>query len=110
MLDLIEGNRMQAINISISSSAKKFIMEKGITDITFDLEIIEPAGCSLGIVKEIEPVYRAAENADQYFCIEAENIRIYISRQIKILGPLWLTTEGFWKMKRLNLSGATIPI
>ncbi|MBN1930607.1 MAG: hypothetical protein JW786_03240 [Desulfobacterales bacterium] len=110
MDDLIEGNRMQAINISISSSAKNFIMKRGITDITFDLEILEPAGCSLGIVKEIEPAYRAAENVDRYYYTEVENIRIYISRQIKIVGPLRLTTEGFWKLKRLYLSGATIPL
>ena len=85
-------------------------MKKGITDITFDMEIVEPAGCSLGIVKEIEPAYRAVKNIDRYHYIKVEDIRIYISRQIKIVGPLRLTTEGFWKMKRLALNGATIPI
>ncbi len=33
-----------------------------------------------------------------------------ISREIKILGPLTLDTEGFWKIKRLCLNGATVPI
>jgi len=101
---------METKNISISSSAKKFMEERGIEDVTFSLAVMEPAGCSLGIIKEIEPVYEAVENASQYLHFHTEGKHIFISREIKILGPLTITTEGFWKMKRLALSGVTVPL
>ena len=82
----------------------------GIVDITFNLKVLETVGCCMGIVKEIEPVYRAVKNASRYRYFQAEGKHVFISRDIKILGPLTLTTEGFWKMKRLALEGATIPI
>ena len=84
--------------------------EKGIGDVTFNLKVIEPAGCSLGIVKEIEPVYESVENASGYLYFQVEGRHIFISREIKILGPLTITTEGLWKMKRLALSGVTVPL
>ena len=104
------GQMMGTKNISISSSARKFMEERGIEDVTFNLKVMEPAGCSLGIVKEIEPFYEAVENASQYLHFHAEGKHIFISREIKILGPLAITTEGFWKMKRLALRGATVPL
>lgn len=96
-------------NISISSSARKFMEERGIEDVTFNL-IEEPVGCCIGIVKEIEPVYEAVENASQYLYFHTKGKHVFISREIKILGPLTITTEGFWKMKRLALNGVTVPL
>ncbi|MBW1911000.1 MAG: hypothetical protein JRJ11_15930 [Deltaproteobacteria bacterium] len=101
---------MQNTSISISSSAKKFVEERGIKDVTFNLKVMEPAGCSLGIVKEIEPVYEAVEEASNYRYFQVEGIHVFVSREIKILGPLTITTEGLWKIKRLALRGATIPL
>ena len=104
------GKVMQNTSISINSSAKKFIEERGIKDVTFNLKVMEPAGCSLGIVKEIEPVYEAVEEASNYRYFQVEGIHVFVSREIKILGPLTITTEGLWKIKRLALRGATVPL
>lgn len=82
----------------------------GIQDVTFRLKILEAAGCCVGIVKEIEPVYQAVENATNYRYFKVGDKHIYVSRYIRILRPLTLTTEGIWKMKRLALDGATIPL
>ena len=71
---------------------------------------MKPVGCCVGIVKEIEPTYQAVKNASNYRFLMAEGKKIYISRDIKIVGPLTLTTEGFWKIKRLALDGVIIPI
>ncbi len=101
---------MQAMNISISPSAKKFMEERGIENVTFNLKVVEPAGCSLGIVKEIEPVYDAVEDASRYRYFQVEGRHVFISLEIKILGPLTITTEGIWKLKRLALTGATVPL
>ena len=98
------------MNISISPSAKKFMDERGIEDVTFNLKVIEPAGCALGIVKEIEPVYEPVEDASGYRYFQVEGRHVFVSREIKVLGPLTITTEGIWKMKRLALSGATVPL
>ena len=84
--------------------------ERRIEDVTFNLKVIEPAGCSLGIVKEIEPVYEAVEDASGYRHFHVEGKHLYVSREIKIMGALTLTTEGIWKMKRLALRGATVPL
>jgi hypothetical protein len=84
--------------------------ERGIEDVTFNLKVIEPAGCALGIVKEIEPVYESVVDASRYRHYQVEGRHIFISREIKLLGPLTITTEGLWKMKRLALSGATVPL
>ena len=97
-------------NMSIRPSAKKFMEERGIEDVTFNLKVEEPAGCCVGIVKEIEPLYEAVEDASRYRYFETEGKHVFISKEIKILGPLTLTTEGFWRMKRLALIGATVPI
>lgn len=84
--------------------------ERGIEDVTFNLKVIEPAGCSLGIIKEIESVYEPVEDASRYLYFQVEGRHVFISRDIKVLGPLTITTEGLWKMKRLALSGATVPL
>ena len=95
--------------MKISKSANKFIREQNIVDVTFNLIEQEVAGCCIGIVKEIKPVYEAPADASNYRYFQAEGCHIFISRKIKILGPLTLTTEGLWK-KQLFLSGATVPI
>jgi len=100
---------MKNLNIKISSSAKKFICERDIEDVTFNLIEQDVAGCCIGIAKEIKPVYKTPANASNYRYVQVEGYHFFISRKIKILGPLTLTTEGLWK-KRLFLSGATVPI
>lgn len=95
--------------MKISKSAKKFIQERDIEDVTFNLIEQDVAGCCIGIAKEIQPVYKAPADASNYRYFQAEGCHIFISRKIKILGPLTLTTEGLWK-KQLFLSGATVPI
>ena len=97
-------------NIVIKPSAKKFMDEKGIEDVTFNLRVEEPVGCALGIIKEIEPLYEAVKDASRYRYFRAEGKHVFISKEIKIMGPLTLTTEGFWRMKRLALRGATVPL
>jgi hypothetical protein len=96
--------------MSIRPAAKRFMDEKGIEDVTFNLRVEEPAGCCVGIIKEIEPLYEAVKDASRYRYFQAEGKHVFISKDIKILGPLILTTEGFWKMKRLALRGATVPL
>jgi hypothetical protein len=98
------------MQISISDSALDFMRQRDIQDVTFDHKIITPTGCCVGIVKEIEPTYRAVKNASNYRYFKAEGKHVFVSRHIKIVGPLTLTTEGFWKIKRLALDGVTIPI
>lgn len=100
---------MEKLVKKITNSAKKFMEERNIQDVTFRLIEDEVAGCCVGILREIEPVYRAPENASGYRYCEVEGWHIFISRKIKIMGPLTLTTEGLWK-KKLFLSGATVPI
>jgi hypothetical protein len=100
---------MGYLKTTISKSAQKFIREKKIKDVTFKLIESDVVGCCVGIVKDIEPVYEAPNNASTYRYCQVEDFHIFISRKIKILGPLTLTTEGIWK-KRLFLNGASIPI
>lgn len=95
--------------LKISESARKFMQEHQIEDVTFNLLEQDVTGCCLGMVKEIQPVYRAPRNAAGYRYFQAEGCHIFISRQIKLLGPLTLTTEGLFK-KRLCLCGATVPL
>jgi hypothetical protein len=99
-----------AQRIKITDSAKRFMESRGIQDVTFNLKVLEPAGCCLGIVKEIEPLYRAVEDASRYRYFQSEDLHVFVSKEIKIMGPLTLGTEGFWKAKRLALRGATVPL
>lgn len=100
---------MGYLKTTISKSAQNFIKEKNIQEVTFNLIENEVAGCCVGIVKDIEQVYTAPKNAAGYRYCQTEGFHIFISRKIKIVGPLTLTTEGIWK-KRLFLNGATVPI
>ena len=100
---------MSHFSIKISKSAKKFIQEKAIKDVTFNLIESDVAGCCVGIVKEIEPVYQAPENAAGYRYCQVEGHHIFIARKIKIHKSLTLTTEGIFR-KRLCLTGAMVPI
>jgi hypothetical protein len=100
---------MGYLKTKISKSAKKFIKEKKIKDVTFKLIESDVAGCCVGIVKDIKPVYKAPKNASSYRYCQTDGFHIFISRKIKIMGPLTLTTEGLWK-KRLFLQGASVPI
>ena len=98
------------MKIKISNKAMKFIQERRIKDITFKLTELDVAGCCVGVVKDIEPEYCAPKDASGYQYIQADGYHVFISRKIRIIGPLTLTTEGFWNSKRLSLSGATVPI
>ena len=100
---------MKTLNIKISKSAKRFILEKGIEDVTFNLFEAEVTGCCVGVVKEITPEYKAPVDASGYRYCRVEDFHIFIARKIKILGSLKLTTEGLFK-KRLFLLGANPPI
>jgi len=100
---------MKTLNIKISKSAKRFIRQKGIEDVTFNLFEAEVAGCCVGVVKEITPEYKAPVDASGYRYCRVEDFHIFIARKIKILGSLKLTTEGLFK-KRLFLLGANPPI
>jgi hypothetical protein len=98
------------MKIKISNRAKKFIQDRNIKDVTFILKELDVTGCCVGIAKEIEPVYKAPKDASGYKYIHIDGYHVFISRKIRILGPLTLTTEGFWKLKRLYLNGATVPL
>ncbi len=98
------------MKIKISKTARKFLQEKGIGEVTFNLFESDVAGCCLGIVKEIVSKHEAPKDASSYRYVQADGYHIFISRNIKILGPLTLATEGAWKMKRLSLNGVTVPL
>lgn len=98
------------MSLKITPLAKKFMEKKGIEDVTFKLLVYRPVGACVGIVKEIEAVHEAPAIAFKYRYSHVDGFHIYISREIKILGPLTVTLDGFWKMKRLGLNGATIPL
>jgi hypothetical protein len=97
------------LNLKVSDSAKNFFQQQGVADVTFNLVESEVSGCCIGFVREIEPVYRAPENASGYRYCKAEGFHVFIAREIKLSERLTLTTEGVWR-KKLCLTGATIPI
>jgi hypothetical protein len=92
----------------ITESARKLMEEKGIDTVTFRL-IEDTLGCCVGVLKEIEPLYEAPRDASEYLYLKSEGRHIFVSRRIRIIGPLKLTTEGIWN-KRLCLSGVTVPL
>ena len=98
------------MEIKVTYKAKQFIQQRKIKDVTFELKELDINGCCIGIAKEIEPVYEAPRDASGYKYINADGYHVFISRNIRILGPLTLTTEGVWKLRRLYLNGATVPI
>jgi len=100
---------MENTNVKISRSAEKFIRENGIKDVTFNLFESDVSGCCVGIVKDIIPKYCAPSDAQGYRYFRVDDFYIFVSRKIKILGPLKLTTEGLLK-KKLCLVGAIPPI
>ena len=81
--------------------------EMGITDVTFNL-IEYDVPNTMGIIKEIEPVYHAPENATGYRFFRMGKICVFIDRNIVITGPIVLKTEGFFG-KKLALGGAKTP-
>ncbi len=99
---------MDKPTIEITDSARKFMDAGGIDTVTFRL-FEERVGCCLGVVKEIEAVHAGPKDTADYLCHRTEGRRIFISRRIRIIGPLKLATEGLWR-KRLCLSGATVPL
>jgi hypothetical protein len=94
----------------ITKAAKKYMEKHGIRDVTFKLVHYNPVGCCIGIVKEIEAYPGAPDNACHYKYLQADGYHVFISRAIRILGPLSLTMHGFWRFKRLGLEGAGIPL
>jgi len=96
---------MENTNVKITKSAEKFIRENGIKDVCFNIVECDVAGCCIGMVKDIVPEYSAPSDAQGYRYFRVEDFYIFVSRRIKILGPLKLTTEGLFK-KKLCLHGA----
>ncbi len=102
---------MRHKNFSISRSAKDFIEKKNIENATFNLKVLKPkGGCCLSIAKDIEPVYEVANDPRLYNEFQVDGKRFFIAKEIRIVGPIKLVTEGFGYFKRLALSGVLIPI
>ena len=97
------------LKIKISKSARRFLHEKGVEDITFNLIEIDVAGCCIGVAKEIVPVYEAPPNASGYRYAQVDGHTVYVARKIKVMNPLTLSTEGIFR-KQLCLEGALVPI
>ncbi len=95
------------MNVRISKSARKFIQDVGITDVTFKLVEFDVRG-AMGIIKEVHPRYQAPEDASGYKYFRKGHFSVFIDREIIINGPLVLKTSGFWN-KQLALSGAKVP-
>ncbi len=93
---------MGKTKIKLSASAKRFMQKNGITDVTFNLRWAEPKR----VLHEVEPVYQAPADASGYRYFVVEGYHVFVAREIEILGPLTLTTEGIWKFKQLFLDGA----
>jgi len=107
---LIDGEvKMLSQKIKITDSARKFLRLRNITDVTFQLKQYDVAGCCVGFVKEIEPVYQAPKDARGYQYTQTEACHLFISRRLKIIGPLVLSTEGLFN-KRLFLCGVSVPL
>lgn len=100
---------MEPKKIKITASAHKFIRLRNITDVTFRLKECDVAGCCVGFAKEIEPVYQAPRDARGYQYTQTEACHLFISRRLKIIGPLVLSTEGIFN-KRLYLGGVSVPL
>ena len=75
--------------IRITDPAAKFMEERGIYDVTFEL-------IQLSLAKEIVPRYQAPEEIREYRHFKSHDRHIYIFRKIRIIAPLVLTTE--WGM------------
>jgi hypothetical protein len=99
---------MQKPTVKITDAAMAFMEKRGIDAVTFRL-IENKVGCCIGIVKEIEPLYEAPQDPSAYLYFRVAGRHLFISRKIRLIGPLKLGTEGLWK-KRLNLSGATVSL
>lgn len=99
---------MQKPELKITDSAKTFMDQRGIDTVTFEL-IEERVGCCVGIVKEIAPVYETPQDSAGYRYIEHAGRHFFISKKIRQIGPLKVTTEGLWS-KRLGLAGVTVPL
>ena len=100
---------MTSEKIKITDSARRFLQLRNITDVTFRLQEHDVVGCCVGLVKEIEPVYQAPKDARGYQYRPTDACHLYISRRLKIIGPLVLSTEGLFS-KRLFLGGVSVPL
>jgi hypothetical protein len=78
------------------------MQKNGITDVTFKIRRAE----TTRYLEEIETVYQAPADASGYRYFVVEGYHVFVARNIKILGPLTITTEGIWKFKQLFLNGA----
>lgn len=95
--------------IKISSAARRFIQDRGIEDITF--EVVRPEMLQgRKYVNEIEAHYQAPADARGYRYFPVENYHIFISRKIKIFDRLTICAEGVWRMKRVYLNGAIAAV
>lgn len=97
------------MKIEMSTRARRFVAARQVSDVTFRLQMVDVRG-SFGLVKEIETLYAAPADASHFRYVRVEDLHIFIARDIKILGPLRLDTEGCWWARRLVLHGATVPL
>lgn len=95
------------MGFAISKSAREFIKERKLTDVTFKLVEIDVRG-TMGIIKEIRPFYQAPVDASGYKYFREKDFSIFVDREIIIKGPLVLKTSGI-RHKQLALSGVKIP-
>src|SRR6056297_1054658 len=97
------------MEIRFSNRARKLLKNKDCRQLVFYLIELETAD-SIGAARDIGVSYTPPHNTGQYRRANADGIDIYIDRNLRIIGPVVIKKQGFWKLSTIYADGLQIPL
>ena len=97
------------MNVVISKGASNFISRRGIETITLTYLEIETA-CQIGICKDIDLSYDRPENPEKYRRLEADDVEVFVDRQLNPAGDIHIKKQWVWKFASLYVDNVGVPL
>jgi len=97
------------MDIRVTPRARKYLQEKEASEVTLYLVDIESSG-SIDSVKEVGVSLKPPKRPEHFMHDRAEGFDIYVDRKLRIIGPIVIRKQGFWKLASLYADGLQIPI
>ncbi len=97
------------MEVKISPRAMKYLQERGASSLVLGLVDIETGG-SVGAARDVAFGFTPPRDSRHFRWCQVEGIDVYVDRKLKVVGPVVIKKQGFWKLSSLYADGVQVPI
>ena len=97
------------MEVTISPRAMKYLHERGASCLVLGLVDIETGG-SVGAARDVAFGFAPPRDSRHFRWCQVQGIDVYVDRKLRVVGPVAIKKQGFWKFSSLYADGVQVPI